>query len=287
MFPEKIILFGASGNVGRAIAAELVKNGAHPTVVIRSQKKIAGLEGLPVRMADVCQPETLRGICDGFDCVISALGKSVSPADNSKPGFYEVDYAGNAAILEEAKKSGVKKFVYLSALHAENYPHLVYFRVHHDFSQLLMASGLNYSIVKPPAVFSAYAEAIGMAEKGQLLTIGAGDKLTNPIYEGDLAKVCVQSIETDRAVVEAGSKKIYSRHQINQLIQDLVTPGKKVRHAPVWTLRLFLPLLRLYSKNLYDKFAFFSEVMQHETIAPQVGDTLLEDYIRQKYALRK
>ncbi len=32
-------------------------------------------------------------------------------------------------------------------------------------------------------------------------------------------------------------------------------------------------LLKLFNKNMHDKFAFFVEVMQHDTVAPQMGGT--------------
>ena len=41
-----------------------------------------------------------------------------------------------------------------------------------------------------------------LAKKGRLVTMGKGDKLTNPIYEGDLAKVCVEAIHQTNAVIE-------------------------------------------------------------------------------------
>jgi uncharacterized protein YbjT (DUF2867 family) len=184
--------------------------------------------------------------------------------------------------LDDANKNEIKKFVYVSALHSEKYLHLNYFKVHHDFSEKLKQSGINYSIIKPPAIFSAFIDMIEMAKKGQLMNIGAGDKKTNPIYEGDLAKVCVASIKETNAVIEAGGKHIYSRKQLNEIVQQTVNPNKKVRTMPLGAIKFFLPLIKVLNKNTYDKFAFFTEVMQHDTLAPLVGETKFEDYIHSK-----
>lgn len=281
---NKVLLFGSTGNLGRAVAAELVRQSFTVTAVVRNEARAGELKRLGIRIvvADVTQPASLKDICKGIDVVVSTLGKSVSPNDRSRPSFGDVDLNGNSAILAEAVKSGVKKFVYVSALHAEKYPHLEYFRVHHEFSERLKRSGLDYTIVKPPALFSAFIDLIDMAKKGRLAVFGQGDKLTNPIYEGDLATVCVDAIQQPYATIEAGGKEVLSRRQINDVIQAAVAPAKKVRTLPVGLMKALLPVVRLASKNMYDKLAFFLAVMEEDTLAPKTGEMKLADYIRMK-----
>lgn len=267
---KKVILFGATGHLGKEIAKELSLQGYELTVVVRNDQKAKSLFPATTRriVADVCNPSTLEAICKDQDLVVSALGKSVSPNDKSKPGFREVDYQANANILQEARKSGVQKFVYVSAFHSEKYLHLEYFKAHHEFAELLKQSGIDYSIIKPPAIFSAFIDMIEMAQKGQLVNIGKGDKTTNPIYEGDLAKICIDSINKSNSTIEAGGKTIYTRRQLNEIVQQAVNPQKKLRTVPLSLFRFSLPLLKVFNKNMYDKFSFFLEVMQHDTIAP-------------------
>ena len=280
----KVILFGATGNLGQAIAKELVHSGHDLTVVIRNERKAKLFDGITSNyiVADVSNKETLKGICTNQEAVISALGKSVSPNDKSKPSFRNIDLNGNLAILSEAKSAGVKKFVYVSAFKAEEYLHLEYFKVHHEFSEHLKKSGINYSIVKPPAIFSAYGDVIEMAKKGRVVNIGKGEHKTNPIYEGDLAKVCVAALHQENNEISAGGKSIYTRGELNSIVQNLVDPSKKVRNVPVGMLKVMLPIMKVFNKNSYDKFAFFVEVMQHDTIAPQVGEMTFEEYIQRK-----
>jgi uncharacterized protein YbjT (DUF2867 family) len=279
---KKVILFGCTGNLGKQLAAELTRQGYDVTGVVRNKAKAQEMEDLVQRtaVATVTDPASLTGICDGFPVVVSALGKSVSPNEKSKETFKEIDFEANRNILIEAIKSGVKKFVYVSALGAENYPHLAYFEAHHQFAEKLKASGINYSIIKPPALFSAFLDLIDMAKKGQLITMGKGDKRTNPIFEGDLAKICVASINQTNVEIEAGGTEVWSRHQINEIIQQAVNPTKKVRKVPFGLVKAGLPLVKLASRNLYDKMAFFTQVMQHDVIAPKVGETKLRDYVK-------
>jgi uncharacterized protein YbjT (DUF2867 family) len=281
---NKVILFGGTGNLGKKIAEDLKQKGYHVTAVVRNQQKVAETKqnADAIIIADVSNPADLKGICKDQDIVISALGKSVSPNDKSKPTFRDIDLNANSSILDEAVRGSVKKFVYISAYGAGNYTHLEYFNVHHQFSERLKQSGIDYSIIMPPALFSAFIDLMELAKKGRLVTIGKGDKLTNPIYEGDLAKICVDSIQQPNAIIEAGGKEVLSRSQINQVIQQVVDPSKKVRHVPIDFVKAILPVLKLVSHNMYDKMAFFLAVMQHDTIAPQIGENRLEEYIKIK-----
>lgn len=278
----KILLFGATGNLGQAIAYELKQQGYETTAVVRSKTKSEKLASITEKtiVADVTKPSDLANICNGFDIIISSLGKSVSPNDKSKPSFYDIDYLGNSNILAEAVKSNIKKFVYISAFHSEKYRHLEYFKVHHEFSEKLISSGIDYSIIKPPAIFCAFIDIIEMAKKGKLINIGSGNKKTNPIYEGDLAKICINSFAQKKAIIEAGGKNIYTRKQLNEIIQQTINPDKSIKNIPLFAFKFLLPIIKLFNKNTFDKFAFFIEVMQHDTIAPQLGKMTFEEYLK-------
>lgn len=279
---KHILLFGGTGHLGKKIATELKTQGYETTAVVRNQGKAGEIKDLVEKclVADVTKPEQLENICDGFDCVVSSLGKSVSPNDKSKATFFDVDFTANSHVLREALNAKIKKFVYVSAFGAEKYPHLEYFKVHNDFSEKLVNSGIDYSIIKPPAIFSSFLDLIELARKGRLVNIGAGDKKTNPIFEGDLARICVNSIDQKNVVIEAGGAEILTRRQINEIIQKTAAPGKKVKTIPVSLFKLGLPLIKFFDRNSYDKFAFFVEVTQEDTLAPQIGELKLEEYIR-------
>jgi uncharacterized protein YbjT (DUF2867 family) len=279
---KKVLLVGGTGQLGKKIAAELIQQGYAVTALVRNEEKKSVLGNIISEfiVADITQSGQLTGICKGIDIVVSSLGKSVSIHDKSKPTFRQIDFEANSTILNEAVKECVQKFVYVSAFGAENYLHLDYFKVHHDFSEELKASGINYTIVKPPAIFSSFLDLVDMAKKGRLMTMGKGDKVTNPIDASDLAKICIEGINRDNTITEAGGKTVYSRQQINEIIQQEIRPTGKVRRVPVGPIRLLSPMLKIINRNLYDKIAFFLEVTQHDTLAPKIGTTTLEEWVK-------
>jgi uncharacterized protein YbjT (DUF2867 family) len=278
------LLAGATGHLGRAIAAELSIRNLPFTALVRSPERAKLLSQFTgsFRYAEASDTKSYKGVCEGQEIVISALGKSVSPNDRSKPSFMQVDRDANSALIDDAVAHSVQKFIYVSAFHADQYPDLNYFRVHHDIEEKLKSSGLDWIIVRPPALFSAFTDLIGMARKGRLVNIGPGDKKTNPIDERDLAGFILDNIVLSKAILDAGGKEILTRRGINELIQTMAAPARKLRSIPVRLVKCTLPLISILSQNAYDKFAFFTEVLQHDLITKEVGERTLRDYLREK-----
>lgn len=73
-------------------------------------------ENLEIKKAEVTKPETLKHLFDDVDVVICTVGIT-----RQKDGFtyMEVDYQANANLIDEAKKSGVNRFIYISVLNGE------------------------------------------------------------------------------------------------------------------------------------------------------------------------
>jgi uncharacterized protein len=103
----KVLIFGASGNIGSAIAKELVRRGHSVTAATRSGAPIDGLD-VPVQKASAADPETVARLAAGQDAVASAVGPRHG-ADND-----EAVLVGAAlGLIEGARKAGVKRLVVL------------------------------------------------------------------------------------------------------------------------------------------------------------------------------
>lgn len=149
----KIVLAGAFGNLGTEILRKLIAEGHEVVAAARKDKAIPGLEGkytfFPM---DVQNPESLKGLCDGADAVITTVGLTKGSAAMTA---YDVDYAGNLAILNEAKRAGVKKFNYISCIacdhkDARKVPML---DAKYKVEQELRRSGIDYVIYRPTGYF--------------------------------------------------------------------------------------------------------------------------------------
>ena len=72
---KKILLAGATGYLGRYITAELEKQQYHSKIVMRNTHKIpSNSKYTESVVAEVTKPDSLTGIMNDVDTVISTLG---------------------------------------------------------------------------------------------------------------------------------------------------------------------------------------------------------------------
>ena len=122
MAKNKILLAGATGYLGSFITDELVEKEYDVKIIVRNKEKVnLEAQNLTILEAQVTEPETLEGVCKNIDVVISTVGIT-----RQKDGltYMAVDFQSNVNLIDEAKKEGVKKFIYISVLNGEKLRHL-------------------------------------------------------------------------------------------------------------------------------------------------------------------
>ncbi|AMM51114.1 hypothetical protein TH61_07855 [Rufibacter sp. DG15C] len=280
---KTVLVLGATGCLGSHILEVLREKGFTIRATARTALKAEQLQP-SVHQVIICNPtqqETLTPeLVQGVDYIISALGKSLSLADTSKTCFHEVDYQGNLNMLQLAQKHGqIKKFIYVAAFSGEKHPSVAYFKAHEDFARDLQHSGIANTIIKPPALFSAVLELVPMARKGQLASVGPGNHITNPIHEHEVAEACVNALTSLDTVVELGGPVNYSRMDLIRMVGKKVGHYRTIPQVPYWVANTFLPMIKLVSKSLFEKAAFFVEVTKTDCVAPVKGQRRLEEYL--------
>ena len=107
-----VLVAGATGYLGRFLCAEYARRGHHVSALVRDAARAEGLADLSIE-AEATRPETLEGIMDGMDLVVSSLGIT-RQADGL--GYREVDFQANLNLLREAETAGVRRFAYVHVL---------------------------------------------------------------------------------------------------------------------------------------------------------------------------
>lgn len=147
-----ILVAGATGKTGLHLVRELMHHGQKPTALIRESSDTSALpEGVELRKGDLTDLE--EGVCNGMDAVIFAAGSggSTGPEMTDK-----VDRDGAKRLIDLARDAGVKRFVMLSSVGADQsdptgeMAH--YLKAKHEADEHLKASGLTYSILRPVAL---------------------------------------------------------------------------------------------------------------------------------------
>lgn len=151
---ESILIVGANGQTGRRVIEILNSSQSFkPVAMIREeeQKEIFEDMGVETVLADL--EKDVNHAVKGIDKVIFAAG---SGGHTGEDKTIAVDQNGAIKMIDAAKKEGVKKFVMLSSMGADEpskHEKLkVYLEAKHHADEHLKKSGIPYSIIRPGAL---------------------------------------------------------------------------------------------------------------------------------------
>ncbi len=205
----RVFVLGATGTIGRAAVAALLEHGHEVVCLVRAKAGVGAaltpdasarlLQGAALRIGDVRDPDSLAR--DGFkgerfDVLLSCLAsRTGAPAD-----AWAIDHQAHLHALKAAQQAGVQQVVLLSALCVQK-PLLAFQQAKLAFERELMASGLNYSIVRPTAFFKSLSGQLDRLRQGKPYLMFGNGELTacKPISDRDLGQYLAQCI-TDRAL---------------------------------------------------------------------------------------
>lgn len=165
---EKILIAGATGHTGKRII-EILNNSQsfEPVAMIRKKEQQEMFEDMDVQTVMANLEEDLDHAVKGIDKVIFAAGSGSSTGEDKT---ISVDQEGAIKLIDAAKKAGIKKFVMLSAMGADDPSQhekmKVYFEAKHKADEHLKESGIPYTIVRPGALTDDLGLAkVKLAEK--------------------------------------------------------------------------------------------------------------------------
>ncbi len=185
----KVIVFGATGTVGRLAVKDMLAAGHQVTAFARNPKKLlSGAPGLTLSAGDAMNPNDVAAAIEGHDAVVVALGSGMSRKS-------KIRSEGTLNVIRGMQKHGVRRLIVQSTLGAhESWSNLNFFWKRIMFGALLRpvfldhelqetivaASGLDWTIVRPGAFTDepakgGYKEDFGPAERRLSLKIPRAD----------------------------------------------------------------------------------------------------------------
>ena len=278
----KVVLAGAYGNLGVDILRRLVKDN-HEVVALDLVERDLGVEGnVTFKQIDVTKPETLEGVCDGADVVISTVGLTKTSATVTN---YQIDYQGNLNLLNEAKKAGVKHFAYTSVIKAELAPKVPMLHAKHMFEEELKKSGLTWSIYRPTGYFYDIVKVFKpMIEKGEVTLLGKKPVHANVISTEDLADFVVLHMLDENKMYDIGGKETYSYEEIANLCFEAAGKTPVIKRAPAFLFDV-LAFVNKLKKNGKEAILRFSKwTLTEEMVGDTIhGDMSFKEYINESF----
>jgi uncharacterized protein YbjT (DUF2867 family) len=192
----KAFVAGATGETGRRIVQELVDRQIPVRAMVRDLAKAQAI--LPAGV------ELIVGDVLDHSSIVTAIGDStvILCATGAKPsldptGPYQVDYQGTKNLVDAARSQDIQQFVFVSSLCVSKFFHplnlfwlILWWK--QQAEQYLIASGLNYTIVRPGGLKNA-------DNPDSIVMSGADTLFDGSIPRQKVAQVCVESLTNPRS----------------------------------------------------------------------------------------
>jgi uncharacterized protein YbjT (DUF2867 family) len=283
----KVVLAGAFGHLGSDVLKELVKKG-HEVVALDLRDhplEVKGKGSFKFHSVDLTNPETIKGLCDGADVVITTVGLV---SKSTKFTAYDIDYQGNLNLLREAEKAGVKNFAYISVINADTAPEVPLLDAKAKFEKELKNSSLKWVIFRPTGYFFDIAHVfMPMIEKGKVTLLGRKNHPVNVIDTPDFAEYIVAHMLDEGKVMSIGGTEIWTYEEIAKMFFEAAGKKVKISRAPVF---LFDLIARKADKaKVQDGTAglvrFSKWTLTHDLVGDvKYGKGSFKEYIKSRYA---
>jgi len=221
---EKIIVTGASGNIGGKVVAGLVAKGYQPQVVV--QKKISNADwetaGVEQIEADMSKVDSLREAFSGADKVFA-----LTP-------FVENLIELGRNTVEAAQSAQVKHIVRSSGLGASPDAPIALGRWHGEVDRYLEDSGVDFTIIRPASFYQNYFAYSGSIKNQNCYYAPLGDAQIVLIDVRDIAAVAVAALTEDghngqKYSITGG--EALSNTEIADIFSDVL--GRKITYVDV------------------------------------------------------
>jgi len=144
-----IALSGATGFVGQAVLDVAARKGLAIRALARKvpEQSVGSVEWV---QGDLGDRNALDRLVDGASCVIHVAALTNAP---DVAQFEQANVHGTLELLEASLKAGVPRFVFVSSLSAREPDLSAYGASKAKAEKIVAASGLDWTIVRPPAVY--------------------------------------------------------------------------------------------------------------------------------------
>lgn len=278
----KVVLAGAYGNLGADVFRALNKEGHEVVALDMMQRDIGVTDNFTFIKVDVTNPDTLKGVCDGADAVITTVGLTKSSATVTN---YDIDYQGNLNLLNEAKAAGVKNFTYISVIKADLAPKVPMLHAKYLFEEELKKSGITYVIHRPTGYFYDIVKVFKpMIEKGAVTLLGKEPVHANVISTEDFGEFIVKHMLDENKMYEVGGKETYSYEEIANMCFEVAGKEPVIKRAPAWLFDVLAFINKLKGNGKEAILRFSKWTLTQEMVGSTVyGDMSFKEYIKENF----
>ena len=236
------LVIGSTGMVGSEVCRLLISKNFPVRAMVRSscdESKKDNLKdlGVEVMEGDIRDKSTFPHLLEGITTVITTVSSmpfSYLPGEND---IRQVDEGGMINLIDEAKRAGVKHFIYTSF--SKNFDlNFPLSNAKRKVEKYLQNSGMNYTILRPSCFMEVWlSTAVGFdAINGKITLCGDGTRPIAYISFRDVAKFAVKCVSNPDAVnaeLELGGPENLSQLDSVKIFEDVLQKKMEVQVIPL------------------------------------------------------
>ncbi len=246
-----ILVTGATGTVGQALVPRLLERGDEVRVLVRDPRKLGRLR-VEVRIAlgdliELGDPRVLRQALRGVDTVIHL---AAATRDQPAAKVEELNGLATARLLRAAERSGVRRFVFFSAIGASEFQRTRYFRAKALAERAVLDAELDATVFAPSIVYDREDPWTTTMRRLALLPVvpisGEGESLYEPIWAEDVARCVIADLgaDGDTRRLELAGPQALTYDEIARLIARASGRDRPLLHVPLGLVHYGLAGLR-------------------------------------------
>lgn len=281
-----ILLAGATGVLGGAIARRLLDEPRALRLLVRNPSTVAALtaRGAEVAVGDVTRRDTLDAAMRGVTHVITTVNAFLAP---TRRALDAVDLQGNRNLIDAARQAGVRQFVFTSAWLPEPYYAIDYFAAKRQTEAYLRASGVPYTILRPAAFMETWAMIVGdpVLKTGKVQIFGDGTNKVNFVAVDDVAAFAVRVLDDPGALnadVDIFGPENLSLLEVAAVFERLKGEPARKQHLPVPVMKLLSTFVRpfnpVFARQVQAGALMASVPQEVQPGQGRVGQTRLQEW---------
>lgn len=279
---RNVFVAGATGYLGRHLCAEYRRRGWHVTALVRDVARAGDVDADDLVEAQATDAESLSGVMDGADLVVSALGIT-RQADGL--GYMDVDYGANLNLLREAERAGAARFAYVHVLNADRMAGVPLVDAKAAFVRELRASTIPSTVIAPSGYFSDMGDFLKMARSGRVWLFGDGSFRINPIHGADLAAATFDAVEQGAEWLDVGGPDAFTQHELGSLAFAALGKPARITRIPDLFRKVTMAVLPVVTpRRIHGPARFFLTAMGMDMVGQARGTHHLADYFAEAVA---
>ncbi len=228
-----VVVFGGSGFIGTHIVRALCKDGWRVRIACRRPHRalhlqVCGQVGqVQLVQANIRMPASIDRALEGADAVVNLVGVLF---EQGRQKFSSLHERGADLVAKRSAAYGVKTFIHMSALGADDNSPSIYAQSKGAGERLVRQSIPEAVIIRPSVVFGPgdglFERFAAMALYSPALPlIGGGQTRFAPLYVADLARAVVRALDDVAAAgqtYELGGPEVLTLEQIMRLTVQII-----------------------------------------------------------------